>query len=323
MKAFIVDAWCEPHEMEFREIPDPSPGPDELLIEIKAAGVNFPDKLLIAGKYQWKPRRPFTPGAELAGVVLAAGANVDTFKAGDRVMSVSWIGGYAQKAAVQANDCYKMPDAMSFEEAAGFLVTYQSSYFGVITRGALQPGEKLLVHAGAGGIGTAAIQIGKAAGAGVIMATAGSEEKLEIARQAGADVVFNYKEKGWSRSIRKEYGGANVVIDPVGGDAFDKSILCTAFEGRIVVVGFTSGTIPRLSVNYLLINNISAVGLFWNLYFKEHKDLAQMAMDQLFAWYNAGKIKPIIFDSFPLSDAPDALEKVCARKTYGKVVLRP
>jgi NADPH2:quinone reductase len=237
-------------------------------------------------------------------------------------MGLCWLGGYAEKVAVEETNVYPMPKGMSFEEAAGFIVTYQSSYFAVVVRANLKPSETLLVHAGAGGIGSAAIQIGKAIGSKVY-ATAGSDEKVEIIKNLGADLAINYNDSLWSKKIRKEYGGADVVIDPVGGDAFDKSILCTNFEGRIVVVGFTSGRIPNLAVNLLLLNNISVMGVYWNLYQKDRPEQIGECVNTLNRWYEEGKLKPLLFNSYPLVDAPKVLRDVGSRKTYGKVILIP
>lgn len=322
MKAYVAENWCEPEELVYKEMDDPTPGEGEVLIDIKASGMNFPDMLLIQGKYQMRPKRPFSPGAEVAGIVSKVGAGVTRCKAGDRVMALTWIGGYADKVVVPENKIYHMPDNMSFEEGACFIVTYQSAYFGIVVRAALKKEETLLVHAGAGGIGTAAIQIGKAIGAKVY-ATAGSDEKLEIAKQVGADMVFNYTDATWSKKIRKEFGGADVVIDPVGGDIFDKSVLCTNFEGRIVIVGFTSGRIATVATNMLLLNNISVMGLFWNLYQNEHPDRVDLAVKDLNRFYAEGKVKPLIYKTYPLIDAPKALREIATRKTYGKVVLIP
>ncbi|MCB1142329.1 MAG: NADPH:quinone oxidoreductase family protein [Leptospiraceae bacterium] len=321
MKAFVVEKWCEPEEMVFTEMEDPNPGDDEILIDTKAIGINFPDLLLIQGKYQTRPKRPFVPGAEVAGVVAKIGKNIKKFKIGDRVSAITWLGGYADKAISTEKHTYLMPDSMSFEEGAGFHVIYQSSYFGVVERAKLQAGETLLVHAGAGGIGTSSIQIGKALGARVI-ATAGSDEKLEIAKKCGADIVLNYNDATWSKKIRKEYGGVDVVIDPVGGDVLQKSLLCTNFEGRIVVVGFTSGKIAEVASNMLLLNNISLVGLFWNLYAQNHLDRIEKAVDTLHGWFVEGKIRPVLFKTYDLSEAVTALRDVTSRKSYGKAILK-
>ncbi len=322
MKAYLAENWCEPEELVWKEIPDPVPNDDEALIDIRACGMNFPDMLLIGGKYQMRPKRPFSPGIEVAGVISKLGKNITKWKVGDKVMALSWLGGYAEKVAVLEKNIYPIPKDMSFEEAAGFIVTYQSSYFGIVVRAKLQKSETLLVHAGAGGIGSSAIQIGKAIGAKVY-ATAGSEEKLEIIKKLGADVALNYNEATWSKKIRKELGGVDVVIDPVGGDAFDKSILCTNFEGRIVVVGFTSGRIPTLAVNYLLLNNISVMGVYWNLYQNNRPEQIQECVSKLNRWYEEKKVKPLIYKTYPLIEAPSALREVGSRKTYGKAILIP
>lgn len=322
MKAYVVENWCEPQDLKFKEVEDPKPDKDQVVVDIKGCGMNFPDMLLIQGKYQIRPTRPFIPGTEVSGIISEVGENVKNFKVGDRVMGLSWLGGYAEKVALATKDIFIIPQKMSFEEAAAFNVTYQSSYFAVVVRGKLQKSETLLVHAGAGGIGTAAIQIGKAIGSKVY-ATVGSDEKVETAKKAGADLVLNYTDPQWSKKLRKEHGGADLVIDPVGGEVFDKTILAVNFEGRIVVVGFTSGTIPKIPTNLLLLGNISIIGLFWNLYQKDHPMKIQGAMNDLIAWFNEGKIKPIISKTVPLIDAPKALADIGTRKSLGKVVLVP
>ncbi len=321
MKAYLVEKWCEPEEMIFTDIPEPSFSEDEVLIEIKAAGINFPDLLMIQGKYQARPKRPFSPGSEVSGIVLAVGKNVNKFKVGDRVAAVTLIGGYSEQVAAKESFTFSIPDSMSFEEAAGFHITYQSSYFGIVRRAALKPQETLLVHAGAGGIGTSSIQIGKAIGAKVY-ATAGSEEKLAITQKCGADLSLNYNDPLWSKKIRKEHGGADVVMDPVGGEILEKSILCTNFEGRIIVVGFTSGKIAQVATNFLLLNNIGILGLFWNLYMQNHPDLIAKAVTQLNQWYTAGLISPILYKTYSLKEAPVALRDVTSRKSYGKAILK-
>jgi NADPH2:quinone reductase len=237
------------------------------------------------------------------------------------VAAVTFIGGYAEQVAAKESFTFHMPESMSFEEAAGFHITYQSSYFGIVRRAALKPHETLLVHAGAGGIGTSSIQIGKAIGSKVY-ATAGSEEKLKITQKCGADLSLNYNDPLWSKKIRKEYGGADVVIDPVGGDVLEKSILCTNFEGRIVVVGFTSGKIAQVATNLLLLNNIGILGLFWNLYIQNHPQSVQEAVTQLNKWYTDGILSPIIYKTYTLEEAPTALRDVTSRKSYGKAILK-
>ncbi|MCB1178404.1 MAG: NADPH:quinone oxidoreductase family protein [Leptospiraceae bacterium] len=321
MKAYYIEKWCEPEEMIFGEYPEPVPGDSDVLIKIKACGVNFPDQLLIEGKYQMRPKRPFIPGAEVSGEVVSVGKNVTKYKAGDSVYAVCFIGGYSELVAVPERDVYPMPKGMSYEEAAGYVITYQSSYMGIVVRANLQAGETLLVHAGAGGIGTSSIQIGKALG-GKVYATAGSEEKLKVAKDCGADEVLNYKEATWSKKIRKELGGADVVIDPVGGEVLQKSVLCTNFEGRIVIVGFTSGNIAEVATNLLLLNNISLMGLYWNLYQRDFPEKIEKCVSDLNRWYEEGKTKPVIYDVLPLEKAPQAIRLVTGRKSYGKVILK-
>lgn len=321
MKAYLVERWCEPEEMLFADIEEPTCSENEVLIDVHACGVNFPDQLLIQGKYQMRPKRPFIPGAEIAGIVLKVGSNVKKFKEGDRIYGASFLGGYAERVSVPEQNLYPIPESMSFEEACGFVVTYQSSYFAVVMRANLKPHETMLVHAGAGGIGTSAIQIGKALGAKVY-ATVGSEEKAAIAKRSGADLVFNYNDPMWSKKIRKEHNGVDVVIDPVGGEVLQKSILCTNFEGRIVVVGFTSGKIAEVPSNLLLLNNISLVGLYWNLYFINHPEKIEKAVEDLHSWYKQSLLKPIIYKTFDLKDAPLAIRTVTQRQSYGKVVLK-
>ncbi|MCB1175125.1 MAG: NADPH:quinone oxidoreductase family protein [Leptospiraceae bacterium] len=323
MKSWLAEAWCEPQELVLKDIPVPEPAADELLIRVEACGMNFPDILLIAGKYQARPKRPFAPGAEVAGTIEKAGADASaSFAIGQRVVAVSMIGGYAQFAVVKATQCWQLPDNMPFTEAAGMMVTYQSSWFAVVERGQTKAGETLLVHAAAGGIGTAAVQIGKALGARVI-GTASSAEKLELVRQEGADEVVSYLDAGWHGKIRKELGGADVVIDPVGGDIFAGSLKCINFNGRLVIVGFTSGEIQQIPANLLLIKNVSAVGLHWNIYLADHPAKIKACTDQLFDWYAAGKIRPVVDREIPMQTAREALVEIGSRKSKGKYVLCP
>jgi len=266
MKAMIARRWCEPSDLEYVDVPDPQPGPGQVLIETRAMGCNFFDILMIQGKYQIKPPHPFSPGNEAAGVVRAVGAGVTQFRPGQRVLATLEWGGYAELALAAAARVHPIPDAMPFDHAAAFYVVYQTSYSGLVRRAALQPNEWLLVHGAAGGVGLAAVQIGKALGARVI-ATAGTPAKLEIARQSGADVLIDYAKEDWVERVKEVTGGegADVVYDPVGGDVFDGSTKCIAFEGRIVVIGFTSGRFPTARANHLLVKNYGVLGLHWAL----------------------------------------------------------
>lgn len=323
MKAWVVKEWCEPEGMSFEEAPDPVPGKDEVLVRVESAAVNFFDVLQIAGKYQFKPPFPFSPGGEVAGLVAQAPAG-SGLVAGDRVMATTKTGGYAQLAVAKASDVYKIPDSMPFEHAAAFPIVYQTSYFGVVYRGALKPGEWLLVHAGAGGVGSAAIQIGKALGARVI-ATAGSPDKLDVCKELGADYAVSYKNADWYEKIQEITGGhgADVIYDPVGGDVFDLSTKCIAWEGRLVVVGFASGRIPEIKANRVLLKNISIVGLHFGEYRKHAPELVVKSMQDLFKLYEARKITPLVSQTYPLSDAPKAMRDIAGRSSHGKLILKP
>ena len=324
MKAMVATRWGEPSELQYLDVPDPSPGPGQVLIETRAIGCNFPDILMVQGKYQVKPPHPFSPGHEIAGLVRAVGTGVTRVHPGQRVLaSLEW-GGYAERAVTAAERVHPIPDAMPFDHAAAFYLVYQTSYAALVRRAALQPGEWLLVHGAAGGVGLSAVQIGKALGARVI-ATAGSKEKLEIARQSGADVLIDYRTEDWVERVKSATGGegADVIYDPVGGDVFDNSTKCIAFEGRILTIGFAGGRIPTLAINRVLLKNFSVVGLHWGYYQRRGSPLVQEWMEALLKLYGEGRIRPVIYRVYPLRDAPAALAALSSRESYGKVVLAP
>jgi NADPH2:quinone reductase len=320
----IVDEWCEPKDMRLKELPDPQPGPGQVAIDVKAAGCNFFDILIAQGTYQVKPPRPFSPGGEVAGVIRAVGPDVRDLRAGDRVFAMLGWGGYASVCLAPAAGVVRMPDAMPFEHGAAFGVVYQTSYFGLVYRAALQPGETLLVHAAAGGVGLAAVQIGKALGARVL-ATAGSAAKLGVARQHGAEAAFDYSTPDWVEQVKEATGGrgADVIYDPVGGDIFDLSTKCIAFGGRLLVIGFASGTIPTLQVNRVLLKNISIVGLHWGAYRQHDPAKIPQAMAALFELYARGAVTPLVSSQYPLAEAAKALDEIAARRSVGKVLLIP
>lgn len=324
MKAMVVRAWREPSAMEYADVPSPEPRAGEVLIDVRAVGCNFPDILMCQGKYQVKPPLPFSPGHELAGVVRAVGAGVKDVAPGQRVLALLRWGAYAEQAVVPRSHVYRIPDRMSFEEAAAFGVVYQSSWCALVPRGRLARGEQLLVHAAAGGVGLAAVQIGKALGARVL-ATAGSPEKLEVARVHGADVVIDYRREDWIERVKAETGGrgADVVFDPVGGDVFDGSLRCLAWEGRILVVGFAGGRIADVATNRVLLKNIDVVGVHWGPYRERSPALVDDWMNRLFALYEGGKLRPVVWRTFPLRDAAQALAAIGSRESHGKVVLKP
>ena len=324
MRAVVVDRWMEPAELSVRELPDPVVGPGQLGVDIKAAGCNFFDILIVQGRYQVKPPFPFIPGGEIAGVVNEVGAGVKSFAVGDRVLASAPMGGYADRIAIPAAFAHKMPDAMPFEEGASFPIVYPTSYAGLVFRAALQPGETLLVHAAAGGVGLAAVQIGKALGARVI-ATAGGADKVRVALEAGADFGIDYNSEDFVERVKEITGGkgADVIYDSVGGDVFDKSLKCIAWNGRLLVIGFAGGTIPSVAANRILLKNVAVTGLHWGAYAKYEPARIPETFAALFQLYEEKKIRPVIYKSYPLEQAADALAALGSRKTHGKVVLAP
>jgi len=326
VKAWVLREFGEPESLRFEDFEPPEPNAGSVRIAVRAASINFPDVLMIAGQYQVKPQLPFVPGVEVSGVVEAAPEG-SGFAEGDRVMALVdntslTRGGFSQVCDAAPESLTRIPDGMPFDEAAAFTLVFQTGWFGLHRRANLQAGETLLVHAGAGGVGSAAIQLGKAAGATVI-ATAGSDEKVEVCKRLGADHALNYKSGDFVDAVKSITGGrgADVVYDPVGGDVYDRSTKCIAFEGRIVVVGFTSGRIAQAATNHVLIKNYSVVGLHWGLYAKRAPELTAAAMHALFSLYGAGEIKPYISKRLPLEEAPAALAMVGGGKSTGKVVL--
>ena len=326
MKAWVVRRLGGPETMQFEDIDASAPAVGMVRIAIRASAINYFDALMVAGQYQVKPELPFVPGVEISGEVESAPAGTG-FNKGDRVTALLdsgglTRGGYAELADAVPATVHRLPDAMPFDDAAAFTLIYQTAWFGLHRRANLQPGETLLVHAGAGGVGSGAIQLGKAAGATVI-ATAGSDEKTAVCRSLGADHVINYKTQDFAEEVKAITGGrgADVVFDPVGGDVFDRSTKCIAFEGRLVVVGFTSGRIPQAAANHVLVKNYSVVGLHWGLYSRRAPELIPIANAALMDLYADGKIKPLISARMPLAEAPMALEKVASGKSTGKVLL--
>jgi NADPH2:quinone reductase len=311
--------YKEQLKLEERDLPQVT-GSDAL-IKVKAMGINFFDLLAIAGKYQVKAPLPFVPGAEAAGEVVAAGDTCD-LKVGERVMT-SHSGAFAEFMVAPQEATFRLPSNMPYEDAAAFQLIYQTSYFALVHRAGLKQAEYLLVHGGAGGVGTAAIQIGKALGARVI-ATAGTSEKLEICRQCGAEYLINYRNENFIDKVKEftEGKGADVIYDPVGGDVFDQSTRCIAWEGRILVIGFTSGRIPVIRTNKILLKNISVIGLWWGSYRLHNPQLIEETQQRLYQMYADGAIKPVIHSSLRFKDLPVALELIESRKSYGKVVIK-
>ena len=324
MRAITVDRWMEPAELRVSEIPEPEAGPGTLQVEVRAAGCNFFDILIVRGQYQVKPAFPFTPGGEISGVVREVGEGIEGFAVGDRILAGTQIGGFAELAVVPASNAYHLPDGMSFEEGAALPIVYPTSYAALIFRASLQAGETLLVHAASGGVGSAALQIGKALGARVI-ATVGGAEKAEIARELGADEVIDYREADFVARVKEitDGSGADVICDSVGGDVFDRSLKCIAWNGRLVVVGFASGRIPELKANRILLKNIAVTGVHWGAYLDNEPERVPETFAGLFALYRDGRIKPLIYGTYALEDLSSALAELASRKTHGKLIITP
>jgi NADPH2:quinone reductase len=323
MHAFRGHAYGPPESLLWEEVADPPLDEGQVRIEVKAAGVNFPDVLYVAGTYQVKPTPPFIPGCEVAGVVVESRA--PTLPEGTRVAStLDGSGGYATHAVAPARTTFPLPDAIPFEDAAAMTITYQTGWFALHRRARIQRGEWLLVHAGAGGVGSAAIQLGKAAGAKII-ATAGGAKKAQVCRELGAEVAIDYASEDFVPIVKSATlgRGADVIFDPVGGDVFDKSTKCIAFEGRIIVVGFTQGRFPEVRANHLLVKNYGVLGLHWGLYNLVDPVSVTAAQKELYRLHQERTIKPLISARLPMSDAPAALAKVASRGSVGKIVLFP
>jgi len=314
----------EPRELRVSEIAEPTTPAGAVKVNVKAAGCNFFDILMVQGKYQVRPPFPFTPGAEVAGIVSEVGEGVENFSVGDEVFGSAGLGGFAEYAIVPANVAHRLPQGMSFEQGAAFPMVYPTSYAGLVFRGELQPGENLLVHAAAGGVGLAAVQIGKALG-GRVIATAGGADKLEVARNGGADDLIDYRQEDFVARVREltDGKGADVIYDSVGGDVFDKSLKCIAWNGRLVVVGFAGGTIPEVRVNRILLKNIAVTGLHWGAYAANQPEKVSETFAALFELHAAGKIDPVVYRSYALEDLPTALHDLASRKTYGKLIVTP
>jgi NADPH2:quinone reductase len=322
MRAVLCKEWGGPDKLIVEDVPSPPIKDGAVRIAVHAAGINFADLLLISGQYQEKPAFPFTPGMEAAGVVTEVGSGVSGFKAGDRVMALTGTGAYAEEIVVDASRVYQIPGKMDFSSAAGFPVVYGTSHGAFDWRAHLKPGEWLLVHGAAGGVGLTAVEIGKVMGAKVI-ACASSPEKLEIARQYGADHLIDYSREDIRERVKAITGGrgADVVYDPVGGDAFDASLRSIAWGGRIIIIGFASGRIPQAPANILLVKNIDVIGFYWGSYQARKPELLRDSYAKLLGWFEQGKLKPHVSARMDLKDVAQAMNLLRERKSTGKVVL--
>ena len=323
MRAVICREFGGPDDLSLGELPDPpAPGPGQVRVAVAAAGVNFADTLMIAGKYQEKPAFPFAPGLEVAGEVERIGEGVDGLHVGQRVLALTDSGGFAELATARATDVFPIPETMDFAVAAGFPITYGTGHGALVWRAALQPGEILLVNGAAGGVGLAAVEIGKALGATVI-ATAGGAEKLAIAEARGADHLIDARQEDIRERVKAltDGHGADVIFDPVGGEVFEASMRAAAWSARLLVIGFAAGQVPQIPANILLVKNLSAIGLYWGSYRAHAPQRLALEFEELFAWFEAGKLKPLVSETFDLARAPEALQRLLDRKATGKLVL--
>tara|TARA_X000001036_G_scaffold176135_1_gene166708 strand:+ start:249 stop:1217 length:969 start_codon:yes stop_codon:yes gene_type:complete len=322
MKAIVCNDFGPIQNIEYKDVNEPVIQDESVIINVKSVGVNFPDGLLVQGKYQLKPDTPFIPGMEVAGEIVKIGSNVSSFKIGDRVAALSQLSGYAEKAVVQEKSVFKIPSKMSFDDSCALLCAYGTSHYALKQRANLKKNELLVVLGASGSTGIAAIQIGKIMGAKVI-AVSSNSEKQKIAKDNGADISIGYdnlKEELKSISNGK---GIDVIFDPVGGDIFDTVARTMARSGRLLVIGFASGTIPKLAVNLALVKEFSVVGVFWGAFTRSEPIEYKQNMIELFNWYKEGLLKPLIQDSYPLSEAAVVLEKILARGAKGKIILKP
>jgi NADPH2:quinone reductase len=323
MRAVLCRQWGTPGELEIAEIAPPAPpGPGEVRIAVAAAGINFADLLMISGRYQVRPPLPFSPGLEVAGRVLDCGAGVARVRPGDRVLALLDHGGYAEQAIARESDVFPLPADLDFATAAGFAIAYGTAHGALRWRADLQPGECLLVNGAGGGVGLAAVEVGKILGATVI-ATAGDAERLALAAAHGADHGIDYRSEDVRARIKElgRDGGVDVVFDPVGGSAFEAALRAANWGARLVVVGFAGGDVQQIPSNILLVKNVAALGFYWGSYRRHRPDLLPAAFEEMFGWWRAGKLKPHLSHRLDLAQAADALALVRDRRSSGKVVL--
>lgn len=322
MQAWFCETLSGPEGLVWKEMPTPEPGPGEVRIAIRAASLNFPDILIVQGKYQFKPALPFVPGSEYAGLVDAVGAGVTQFKVGDAVAAMGSTGGFASHAVVEASRVLKLPAGFALEDGAAFALTYGTSHHALMDRAALKAGETVLVLGAAGGVGTSAIQIAKAAGAKVI-AAASTDEKCDFCRRLGADATLNYAKQNVREVLKELTGGKgpDVVYDPVGGDLAEPVFRSIAWRGRYLVIGFAQGGIPALPFNLALLKGASIVGVFWGDFVRREPEASAQGMAELARWYAEGKVKPAIDLKLPMRELPAAYARMATRQVQGKVLM--
>lgn len=323
MRAILCKEYGPADTLVIEDIASPEAKGSGVKIRVKAAGLNFPDTLIIEGKYQIKPSMPFSPGGEMAGEVLDVGEKVTRFKKGDRVMGLTGFGAFSEEIVAAEANLLPIPDGMSDEEAAAFTMVYGTSYHALKQRANIQPGETLLVLGASGGVGLATVELGKAMGAHVI-AAASTADKLEVAKQAGADELINYTEEPLKDAVKKltKNKGVDVVYDPVGGDFTEQALRAMAWNGRHLIVGFAAGEIPKIPANLTLLKGCSVVGVFWGTFTRQEPEVSNQNMMDLLKLYSEGKIKPAISEVFEFEDYVSALNALTERRAKGKVVLK-
>jgi len=322
MKAIVCNNFGQIRDIEYKDVDEPNLNEDTILIKVSSVGVNFPDGLLVQGKYQLKPETPFIPGMEVAGEIIGLGSKDTDFAVGDRIAALSQLNGYAEKAVVKTSSTFKIPENMSYDDACALLCAYGTSHYALKQRGKLKKGETLVVLGASGSTGIAALQIGKIMGAKVI-AVASNSEKQKIAKENGADLSIGYENLKEKLKEISDGKGIDVIFDPVGGDTFDTIARTMARKGRLLVIGFASGSIPKLAVNLALVKEFSVVGVFWGAFTRAEPDEYKLNMIELFDWYQKGFLKPLIEETHPLSQAAAVLEKILARGAKGKIILTP
>ncbi|WP_188208052.1 NADPH:quinone oxidoreductase family protein [Alkalibacillus aidingensis] len=327
MKSYFVTQLGEPKDaLVVKESAQPNLQNDQILIRVEAFALNFFDILQCQGKYQEKPELPFTPGAEVAGVIEEVGSAISSYDVGQRVLATPLLpnGGYSEYVAIHESNVFPIPDELSYSKAASMFITYHTAYYALKERAQLRRGESVLVHAGSGGVGSAAIQLAKTMGA-TVFATAGSEEKLGVCKELGADHVINYREESFEKVVKELTGhkGADVIFDPVGGDVFHRSRKCINFSGRILLIGFAGGDMQDAPMNHALIKNYSLVGVHFGYFRQLFPEKVKEAHEELMVLYQQGSINPLIYQTYSFNQVVEGLEDLASRRTYGKVVVQP
>jgi len=326
MRALVVHEFGPLHSHQVEELADPKIGERDVLIDVKAVGLNFPDTLMLQGKYQTRPDRPFIPGRDASGVVLAIGPTVTRVRKGDRVIAQVTTGAFAEKLAAPEPRCFRMPDSMDFVTGAGMVTIYNTAYVAVVIRAQMKPGETVLVTGASGGVGLAAVQIARAKGARVLAGVT-SKEKGQVALASGAEALIDLSAPDLRESLRDQVfaltdnRGVDAVFDPVGGDVFDAALRVVGYAGRMVIIGFASGRIPEVKGHYILLKNIAIVGAPLDIHFKMQPEVMDAAVADLFRMYEKGEIKPEIMATYPLDDIHKAMDLIVGRKVKGKIVL--